>query len=457
MILKFEDSSNKKSLAYWDSVRPVPLLKEEIKDYKKKDSLEVARQSPHYQDSLDRLNNKITLSRIFLSGQEIINTKKKTSIHFQPLLKSLSSYNTVEGYVLNLSASFNKEYDKRRHINAISSFRYGISNHHLNGNENIQYTYGKKYLNSISITGGTDVFQFNNNNPIDVFTNTLATLLWTRNYMKLYEADFARLNIIKTFGSGFTINIDAQYQHRKPLENTTDYYWSHYDNRTFTPNNPAELIGGNIKPNNLVSANFGIIWQPGCRYIQFPDRIMNIGSKYPVFGLSVTGGTYELSKNIIDFSKWKFSINGNHNFKLLGKLNYNLVTGGFINSNNVNIIDYTHYSGNRTAIASNYNTGFQLLPYYSFSNIEKIYFEAHAEYHLNGLLTNKIPLFRKLNWFFVISGNSLFVNPDKHFYEVAFGIENIFKIIRIDGVEGFSDNGYKTTGIRFSLPLIIRK
>ena len=273
--------------------------------------------------------------------------------------------------------------------------------------------------------------------------------------MKLYESIFIKMNITKTLGEGFNVHINAQYQHRTPLENTTDYYWSHFDNRTFSPNYPTEISNNNIKPNNLLSTTLEIDWQPGCRYVQYPDRIVSIGSKYPVFKLSVTEGSYDVSKNTIDFSKWHFSITGNKNLKLLGRLNYNVIAGGFLQNNNVNIIDYNHYTGNRTAIASNYLSGFQLLPYYTFSNIEKLYFEGHAEYHLNGFLTNKIPLFRKLNWFFVLSGNSLFVNPDKHYYEAAFGIENIFKLIRIDGVEGFSDDGSKTTGVRFSLPLII--
>ena len=453
-VLKFEDSANKKTLKYWDSIRPVPLQTEEIKDYKKKDSLEVARQSPHYLDSLDKINNKVNLTRIFLTGQGFDNRKKKTTISFQPLLNSLSSYNTVEGYVLNFSGSLNKEYAKKQHLNAFTSFRYGLSNHHFNGYGSVKYNYGKKYLNTFYISGGTDVFQFNNSNPIDAFTNTMATLLWTRNYMKLYEASFAKIDFTKAVGNGFNLNFDAQYQHRSPLDNSTDYYWTHFDNRTFTPNYPSEISNTNIKPNNLLSATIFIQWQPGCRYIQFPDRIVSIGSKYPVFSLAVTGGTYDISKNIIDFAKWHFKVSGNHNFRLLGRINYNLVEGGFLNNNTVNIIDYNHYSGNRTAFTTNYLNSFQLLPYYSFSNAEKLYMESHIEYHLNGLITNKIPFFRKLNWFFVLAENSLFVNPDRHYYEVSFGIENIFKIIRIDGIEGFTDDGSRTSGIRFSMPLI---
>jgi len=452
-ILKFEDSANKKNLFYWDSVRPVPLLKEEIKDYKKKDSLEVARQSPHYLDSLDKRNNKITFNRIVLTGQVFENRKKKTTISFQPLLSSLSSYNTVEGYVLNFSGVLRKEYDDRKHYTTTANIRYGLINHYFNGNFVFNYNYGKKYLNRFIISGGTDVFQFNNQGPIDPFVNTVSTLYWTRNYMKIYDAVFGKVNFLKAMGGGVSLTFDAQYQHRTPLENTTNYNWNHFDNRTYSPNYPTDITSNNIQSHNLLSTTLGISWQPGCRYIQFPNRIISIGSKYPVFNLSITGGTYDISKHTIDFIKWRFSVNDHLNLRLFGRLDYKLAAGGFLNDGSVNVIDYNHFSGNQTAYTYSYLNGYQLLPYYAFSNKEKSYFEGHSEYHLNGLLTNKIPGFRKLNWFFVISGNSLWVNPDKHYYEVAFGIENILKVIRIEGVLGFMNNGDKNSGIRFSMPI----
>ncbi len=63
-IIKFYDSSNKKSASYWDSIRPVPLLSEEVRDYQKKDSLEQVRKQPAYLDSLDKIRNKITFGNI---------------------------------------------------------------------------------------------------------------------------------------------------------------------------------------------------------------------------------------------------------------------------------------------------------------------------------------------------------------------------------------------------------
>ena len=80
--------------------------------------------------------------------------------------------------------------------------------------------------------------------------------------------------------------------------------------------------------------------------------------------------------------------------------------------------------------------------YYEFSNTSSFFAELHFEHHLNGLLTNKIPLFKKLNWNFVDGANALYINPHTQYAEVFVGLENIFKLFRFDVVGGFR-NGYK--------------
>ena len=114
-----------------------------------------------------------------------------------------------------------------------------------------------------------------------------------------------------------------------------------------------------------------------------------------------------------------------------------------------------HVLGNQIAVASPYLNSFQLMPYYLFSNTARLYTTAHIEYHLNGLLTNKIPYFKKLNWFFVLGGNAFYNNDAKQgYYEAMFSIENIFKVIRIDLVKSFqSAKTQDAFGIRFSAPM----
>jgi len=450
-ILKFYDSSNKKSLRYWDSIPPIPLLETEARDYQNKDSLEQLRKSPHYSDSLDKRRNKITFSKLLLTGQGFGKEKNKESLVFDPFLKLTGIYyNSVEGTVSKYSITYSKAFEGRKSLVITPDFRYGYSNHHFNADITTRYNFGKKFLNSISVSGGKKVYQFNNNNPIDEFDNTLSTYYWQHNYMKIYEAWNGKINYAKAIGNGFNINAELQYQDRMPLSNTNDSL----KGKALTHNYPADVMNANMVRNKAVIATIGITWRPGAKYIEFPDRKINVGSKYPTFHLTLTKGIHGLLGSDADYTKWKAGINDNLNLKLGGRFSYRIEAGGFLNANKVFVPDYNQFSGNQTAIASPYLNSFQLLPYYVYSNTASFYSTAHAEYHLNGLLSNKIPGFRKLNWFFVSGANALYINNGTHYYETFFSVENIFKVMRLDIVQGYQQHQKTGWGVRFTFPLL---
>jgi Family of unknown function (DUF5686) len=79
-----------------------------------------------------------------------------------------------------------------------------------------------------------------------------------------------------------------------------------------------------------------------------------------------------------------------------------------------------------------------LLPIYEFSNISKFYVLGHIEHHFNGFLTNKIPGFRKLNWY-LVGGANVFHFNRTDYAEFFVGLENIFKSFRIDYVWSLKD------------------
>jgi hypothetical protein len=63
---------------------------------------------------------------------------------------------------------------------------------------------------------------------------------------------------------------------------------------------------------------------------------------------------------------------------------------------------------------------------------------AHIEHHFNGFLTNKIPGFRKLNWY-LVAGLSTFHYEKTNYLEYFVGLENILKNFRIDYYWGRKD------------------
>lgn len=452
-ILKFTDSSNKRPKSYWDEIRPIPLADNEVKDYIRKDSLEQVQKSPKYQDSLDRRANRITFGNIIFSGQSFSKRKKRESISIPSFLSSINN-NTVEGWVYNFNPSFFKRFNEngREALTISPTIRYGFGNKHWNGNLEVNYSFGKKYFNNISIAGGSKVFQFNNANPILPRTNSFSTLYWTNNLMKIYEAGFFRAGYTGGLGRGLTFNSAINFQDRRPLENMTDpNYWRKMADRSFTANYPTDLLGATqIKSHQAFIMNAGITWQPGAKYIEFPDRKINVGSRYPTLQFSLTQGLNGVLGSDVNYTKWRFSVSDNLNMKLGGRFSYRVNMGGFLNADKVYIPDYIHFLGGQTSYASVYLNSFQLAPFYRYSNTEKFYTTAHVEYHLNGLLTNKIPVIRKLNWFLLTGANAFHVNKNNYYLEAFFGVENIFKFIRIDFIQGYMPNGATTSGLRFS-------
>src|SRR4051812_2985187 len=385
-ILKYEEGSNKKPPSYWDTIRPLPLLMEEVNDYQKKDSLEQVRRDPKYKDSMDRIRNRPTVMGILVSGQSFSNSNKRSSISIDPLISSVQ-FNTVEGWVTQLRVSWFKRLDtipgRGRSINISPTIRYGFSNGHLNAHVSMNYVTGKRYPWTISIAGGKRVYQFNNANPIGPFLNSLSTLFYERNYMKIYEAWFARANFSKVVAEGLTLSATLQYQDRMPLENTTDFTFKNSETRTYAPNFPQELMSENFTRHQAVIATIGASWRPGSKYIEFPDRKVSLGSKYPTFNLALIQGVNGLFGSKIDYTKWRFGIQDNINLKLFGNFRYSIFTGGFLRTDSVAVPDYQHFNGNQVVFASNYLSSFQLLPYYQYSNTASNYVQLHVEHHFN--------------------------------------------------------------------------
>jgi hypothetical protein len=312
----------------------------------------------------------------------------------------------------------------------------------------LNYTFGKKYISSIYLSGGKRVFQFNNNSPIGERGNTISSLLSEENRFKSYEAIYFRGSYKKSIGEGFTITTAFQYQDRMPLDNRTDYTWWDKVNREYTPNYPFEIATENIKRHQSFVTLLGISWQPGTRYIELPDRKISVGSKYPLMTLQYIQSYPNLFGSDADFSKWKLSVKDDFNLKLKGVFNYRLGVGGFINNKKVELPDYNHFNGNISTLATEALNSFQLLPIYQFSNTDRFYSLAHIEYNLKGFLTNKIPGFRKLNLYLVTGGNGFYINNSKYYYEVFVGLDNIFKQLRIDFVQSYVNGKASESGFR---------
>lgn len=466
-IIKYDTAVNKKTKAYWDTIRPVPLEPEEKKDYEVKDSLFELRkdsmQSPAYIDSMNKLQGKLRLYNIFWKGIRRTHYMKDNSYTWEvaSLIKNME-YNTVEGVVINFNTRYSRYMPQLKTNFSVESYiRYGFSNTHFNAWAAIYFrtrdwaTDKKLKRQTWVFSGGKRVSQFNKENPITPLSNTVSTLLWKRNYMKIYENYFANISFSKRYESGFNFAINVLYENRMPLNNTTDFTIFKRNTIQFTPNYPYEKIATQFMPHQAAIIGVDISYKPGQQYIQFPNRKIAIGSKYPLLGFNYTKGFEHIFGSDVNFDKWHFTVSDDKNLKLAGLFKYRIGAGGFLNAKKVFIQDFQHFNGNRVMRASEYVNSFQLAPYYANSTIASFYSFGHVEHHFNGLLTNKIPLFKRLGWHLVAGSNAFYVNTSNNYVEIFAGFENILKILRVDFIAAYTNGKKGLTGIRIGTDGVI--
>ncbi len=460
IVVKYDTAVNKKSKAYWDTTRPVPLEQEESMDYKVKDSLyQIRKDSGFTQKNVDSLNKKQGKIKPLAALWSGINRthyslKNSYSWSIESPIQSLE-YNPAEGVVLNINTRFNTYLKKwKSYFSFEPNLRYGFSNTHLNAWANISFRTRdidadqkiKRF--AWNFTGGKRVSEYNKETPLIPLVNTISTLFYGDNFIKTYENYFGSISFSKRYESGLRFNVNALYEDRIPLENTT-YFTFFKDSAKITPNYPNERVfRSQVFRHQALILSFSISYKPGQRYIQLPNSKIPLGSKYPTFTFGFSKGIKNIFGSDVDFDKWKFSINDDKNLKLAGTLKYKISMGGFLNTNNLFIQDFQHFNGNQAAAASEYVNSFQLAKYYKYSTTQSLYALAHLEHHFNGLITNKIPFFKKLNWNLIVGGNTFYVNSRNNYVEVFAGIENIFKIFRIDVVVGLENGKISNTGIR---------
>ncbi|WP_394758050.1 DUF5686 and carboxypeptidase regulatory-like domain-containing protein [Flavobacterium sp.] len=458
-VLTFEKDSNKKEDSFWNTIRPIPLTVEESTDYVKKDSIQTLRKSKTYLDSIDKKENKFKLQQI-LSGYIYKNSYKNTTINYSGPLTSLR-FNTVQGYNLSAGLSYTKRNpDDRTYTNFGTKFNYGFAETKLR----MIADFSKKFNNHnnafLAISGGSEATQFNEKKPISDIVNSISTLFFKNNYMKLFDKNFVKLSYSQEVVNGFSLYANFDYSERKPLFNNTDFAIIKSDD-LYTSNNPL-LPSDNFTPaiikHNLAKGKITGKINFGQEYWTRPDGKFNIpNDKYPVLYFTYEKG-FAGSQNKYNFDYLGAKVTQDFALGNKGHLGVNVTAGKFFNADNISFVDYKHFAGNQTRIgqSDNYLNVFNLMPYYANSTNDA-FFEAHLEYDDKGFIINKIPLLNKLKSNLILGYHNLSVPNRTPYYEFSAGLDNLgfgkFKIFRLDYVRSYQ-NGFQTDGVIFGLKFL---
>jgi len=197
----------------------------------------------------------------------------------------------------------------------------------------------------------------------------------------------------------------------------------------------------------------------------------SIGCEYPVFDFSFGYGDKGILKSEFNYKRMSARFSYNFNIKPFGQIKISSEAGKIWGR--VPFMLLKLHEGNETYIFDAYS--FNMMNYYEFASDE--YFSLYIEHHFNGFFLNKIPLIKVLKLREIIYAKSLIgsiseknysssildfpvmlSDVKKPYIELGVGLENIFKIIRIDAIWRMSylnNPDISNFGIRFGFQFML--
>jgi hypothetical protein len=174
------------------------------------------------------------------------------------------------------------------------------------------------------------------------------------------------------------------------------------------------------------------------------ERI-SLGTEYPVLNVQLGLGIPGFLGSEYEYQRLQVGVKDWFNIMSIGWSKYILEAGKIWGTLPYPLLKLI--PGNETFLFEEY--AFNLMYYYEFIGDE--YISLSYTHHFDGLLLNRIPLFRKLKWRTVIHGKGALSNISEAnrnfsefpvitqeiqnpYIEAGVGIENIFKLIRIDAI-----------------------
>lgn len=432
-VTKIEAGANKQDSVFWEKTRPMQLTEEEQQDYFEKDALALKKETRAWQDSADHEFNKFKFGQ-FITGYDYRNSHLHLTASSNPIFDMLQ-FNTIEGYVVQ--PRFNVRYTPNDSITWEygATVRYGSAKGGCLFSGSIGLRFDPFHKGRATLQGGSSFRQFNPDGIVPLF-NTAYTLLLEENYLKAYGQDYIQVDAERElFTNGLYMRSGVQYAHRYRLQNAPELEpWIQYE-KIFADNNTFQtaediLLYTHPIPNiftTYIEARY-IIKQT---YIAHPTEKFILSPKYPILQARLQFSASPDSIAQYHYVLADMQVEDNISLKLAGSLQFTFRYAHQFASGEMDIADQLHAAGNATIFSRLTETGFLVLPYY-VATTDTYLSSAHVQWHLDGFLFRKLPLFKQLRLDPVFTVNALH-SPDIPMYiECAAGVEHLFNIMRVD-------------------------
>jgi hypothetical protein len=133
-----------------------------------------------------------------------------------------------------------------------------------------------------------------------------------------------------------------------------------------------------------------------------------------------------LFNSTTDFDYLEFGIEQELKLGTIGVSKYKVITGDFLNTKNLQLVEYKFQRRGDPIFFMNPHEAFQALD--STFPVFKRFYQGHYVHEFNGAFLNKVPLFKKLQ-LREMAGAGFLIAPERdlRYFELFAGVERVFK------------------------------
>lgn len=434
------DDAYEKDSTYWSENRPIALTPEEQRKKFVQDSISVAHSKKEYLDSIDNEFNRITLYKLFSDGISRRNREKQRQWTF-PSIPGLVEPVGIAGPRVSGFVGYFKRFDNNQRLFTGVSASFGVLNKDLRGGARLNYLYNAKKLARFEAYIDHDVELINNYVPYLDYIDP----------GNFYFNDIIRVNHKFEVLNGLYLETGVDLSRRSSIADLDFYNWQGEALQTSDP-----IV---FDPYNILKTDITVSYTPAQKFISEPSKKIVLGSKWPTFALNHKKGIKNVLGSGVDFDQLTLSVSQRFNIGTIGRSNYTLELGKFVNKDSVYYIDQKFFRAGDVGL-----TGLIMSnPEISFQNLEQayqtrnLYAQFHYVHHFNGAIINKIPFMKKTRIRSLAGGGMLFLPEYDNLYyqEVFFGIQRQFKFLRerikIGTFVVFSDSNKQPAKVQFKV------
>lgn len=403
--------------AFWNEVRPYALSEREQGIYHMVDSIQRA---PLYRNIYTTIN-------MFIVGH--YNTKY---IGIGPYYK-LASFNDLEGFRPQLGGRTTANFSRRVRLSAYGA--YGTKDERWKGGAGAELVFGKRLTRKLTIRGAHDVMQLGAGANALTESNILSSI-FSRGDQRLSMVDRGEIQYEHEWIHGVSTFLTGQMRRI-------------YSNRYV----PMALPGDEVRLLESVddaSVSVGVRLSKNEKIYRSAFDKNSLGSIYPILTLSATAGLKNVLRDSPEYYRVDGSIFYRPELPPLGHSEIMLQAGQIWGDVPYPLLKL--HEGNGTYFYDPY--AFSCMDYYEFASDRWV--ACFFEHHFGGVLLGKIPLLKRLKLREVLVAKGVWGtlseqndgsatntpaplrfpvglgSVSKPYFEAGFGIENIFRLVRVD-------------------------